>query len=112
MTYEFHCMKCDVMFDVVKPVAEIAHPELCKVCGNEATRSFVPSRIHIHGAAVEHAEYNPALGCITKNKKHRAELAKERGMVEIGNDFKSPDAIHKKFDGDREDRKKKAWEDV
>lgn len=35
---------------------------------------------------VEHAEYNPGLGCITKNSKHRAEIAKRKGLVEVGNE--------------------------
>lgn len=94
---------------MVKPVAEIAKVERCE-CGTAAERSFVPSRIHIHGAAVEHAEWNPGLGCVTKNKRDREEIAKRKGLVEVGNDYKSGDTIQKTFDTAREEKRKKDWD--
>jgi len=94
---------------VVKPVAEIAKVELCE-CGTPADRSFFPTRIHITGAKVEHAEWNPGLGCVTKNKRDREEIAKRQGLVEVGNDYKSGESIQKTFDQAREEKKKKEWD--
>jgi hypothetical protein len=59
---------------------------------------------------VESPEYNPALGQVVKNSKHRKDLAKEKGLIEIGNE--PVEKIHKKFDSDRAEKLKKAWEDV
>lgn len=61
---------------------------------------------------MQHAEFNPAFGQIVKNKYHRSELAKKHGWVEIGNDYKNPDLIHKQFDQIREEKREKAWESV
>lgn len=111
MTYEYECTKCAKRFDVIKSVKDIDVNEFCPNCEAPAERKF-SFRVHIIGAAVQNAEYNPALGCVVKNKAHREEIAKRKGLVEIGNDFKSPDDIHKKFDQDRAEKKNKAWEDA
>jgi hypothetical protein len=84
--------------------------ELCEKCGESATRQFMPRHLYFTGTKVEEAEYNPGLGCITKNKYHRAEIAKRKGLTEIGNE--PPERIHKHFEKVREEKREKAWEDV
>ena len=101
MTYEYACGACKFRFDVIKSYKDIDRNENCPGCGEFAVREFVPTRVHIHGAKVEHAEYNPALGCVVRDKKHRSEICKERGLVEIGNDWTSPSAMVDKDDKDR-----------
>lgn len=109
MTYEYLCERCDRRFDVVKSVKEIDRSERCDSCEGIAKRQF-SFRVHILGASVQHAEYNPAFGCVVKDKYHRAELAKRRGLVEIGNDFSSPDKIHKTYEAEREAKKEARYE--
>lgn len=70
-------------------------------------RAFAPSRIHIVGAKVTHAEYNPGLGCIVKNKRHKEELCRQMGVQEIGNE--KTEKIHKHYDQVRADKHKRGW---
>lgn len=109
MIYEYSCTHCGECFDVIKVVADMDRAEYCKACNQIAKRQFVPSRLHLSGTKVEHAEYNPGLGCVTKSKRHRAEIAKQKGLVELGNE--KPDSIHKHFDGEREQKLAKPYLD-
>jgi hypothetical protein len=84
--------------------------ESCPACGtDEAERLFRP-RIHIHGAKVESAEYNPGLGCVTKNKRHRAEICKRRDLVEVGNE--KPDTLFKETVEKRKKEREREWKDL
>lgn len=109
MVYEYRCVKCDNSFDVIKSVKDIDVNEFCD-CGAPAERVFVPSRVYFSGAKVAHAEYNPGLGCVVKNDRHKKDIMKRKGLVEIGNDFKSPKSIHKTFEQERKSRRAKRWE--
>jgi hypothetical protein len=60
--------------------------------------------------AVQHAEYNPAFGRVVRHRQHREELAKRHGMVEVGNE--TPETLHKVHDQAREEKARKAWENV
>lgn len=108
MTYEYKCVKCESVFDVIKSIADFDRNEFCEPCGAPAERQFTP-RVHIHGASVEHAEYNPGLGQVVKNRKHRAEVAKRLGLEEIGNDYKTPDRQHDENDKAREHRREERY---
>lgn len=95
MIYEFACSACCNKFDVWKPVSEFTREAACE-CGGTAQLVIHPPRGFIN-AAVEHAEYNPGLGCVVKNRTHRAEVAKRRGLIEVGNDATS-EGMHKAAD--------------
>lgn len=112
MTYEYQCVKCDYRFDVLKPARDMDVNEFCPDCGSPAERKFVPSRVYITGASVEHAEYNPGLGCVTKNKRDREEQAKRRGLVEVGNDYSSGEKMQTTFDTARTEKLNKRYEGV
>lgn len=112
MTYEYECSKCEHRFDVVKSVKDMDVNEFCPECEAPSVRQFVPSKVHFSGTSVQHAEYNPALGQVVRDKHHRQELCKRKGLVEIGNDFKSGESQQKQFDSDRARKREKAWEDL
>jgi hypothetical protein len=82
-------------------------PENCSKCNQEAIRQFSPNRLYLNGTKVEHAEYNPGLGCIVRNKSHRAELCKIKGVEEIGNE--KPDFLHNYYEKQREEKFEKSW---
>lgn len=109
MIYPYRCIQCSNEFDVVKSVKEIDNPEHCPKCGQLGER-FIASGIQFYGAKVEDAEYNPALGCIVKNSKHRRQLAKERGLEEIGNE--SVERVHRHFENRKEQELERAWDKV
>ena len=109
MRYPYRCPDCNAEFDVIKSVADIDLVEKCSKCGTEAVRYI--AQTHFYGASDwDKAEYNPAFGQVVRNGNHRKELAKRRGMEEIGNE--SVDNIHKRYDAQREQKRKDRWESV
>lgn len=109
MTYEYTCsnLGCELQFDVTKVMSEMDRPEVCPRCEATATRAFAPSRVYFSGTKVQEAEYNPGLGCIVRNKQHRAELCKIKGVEEIGNE--KPETLHKHYEAARKDKWEKSW---
>lgn len=110
MIYEYHCAKCETAFDVIKSAKEMEAVEHCKQCGSVCARHFVPSRVYFNGTKVEHAEYNPGLGTVVRNSSHRKELAKIKGVEEVGNE--PVESLHKYFEKAREDKVEKSWSEV
>lgn len=108
-TYEYYCEKCDLGRDVIKPIQEYKSPESCAQCGNEMQKVF-SGRVHFIGTKIEDAEFNVGLGEVTKSKRHREELARRKGAIELGNE--KPDSVHKHFENSREEKLKKSWDDV
>lgn len=111
MTYEYLCEKCGHLFDVIKSLKDIDKKEECHTCGNIAERQF-SANVHFIGTAVQSAEYNPGLGCVVKNKHHREEIAKRKGLIEVGSDYGTGKKMQKSFDADRKKKQDKRWDDV
>lgn len=117
--FKYLCPKCEAISFILKETRDTEREESCTGCKNPLTlenRVVENSRRAINnlivGAKVEDAEYNPGLGVVTKSKRHREEVARQIGAVEIGNDYKSSDAMSKEFDKKREDKINKNWEDA
>lgn len=90
-------------------MADIDQTEKCADCGFVASR-FI-ARTHFYGASDwDKAEYNPAFGQVVRNSIHRRELAKRKGMEEIGTE--PVENIHKHFDAQREKKRKDRWDSV
>jgi putative FmdB family regulatory protein len=102
MVYEYYCESCNIAFDVVKSTSEYNSKEYCQSCLGNTVKLF--SRPQLIGLS-DRAEYNPAFGCIVKNKQHRNELAKRHGFIEVGNEKVD-------FTKQREDKRAKNWESV
>lgn len=110
--YDYFCETCQIEFDIFKSIKEHRNKEPCPKCGKESPQDLSRCRPQFIGTKIEDAEFNIGLGKITKSKRHREELTKQAGMVEIGNDFKEPDKIHQHFDKNRAEKLKKSWDDV
>lgn len=119
--FDISCKKCGRSFEYSKSLKTDNNPA-CIYCDSDKTvilekvrktkpPKIIDSGIVITGGRIEDAEYNPGLGQVTKSKRHREELAKRMGMEEIGNDFKTPDRIHEKFDKDLAEKIKRRWDD-
>ena len=108
-TYDYFCDKCDKDYEVIKSIKEYDGKDQCPACENIGTRIF-SCNIQFIGTKVEDAEYNPAFGKVVKNKYERNELAKKFNVIEIGNE--NPNKIHANFDKQREEKRKKAYEDI
>ena len=107
--YDYECEKCQSTESRYKSIAEYNTEEYCSACQNPLTK-LLNCRVHFVGAKVEDAEYNVGLGAITKSSQHRKELAKRKGLEEIGNE--SPDKIKKHYAQEREQKRKANWEKV
>lgn len=108
--YKYECQDCQIINDIVKPMSESSREEKCDKCSTILRRIY--TSFHVIGASVENAEYNPGLGCVVKNKRHREEIAKQRGLTEIGNDFGSGEKMQKHFEKKRKDEREKAWDNI
>ena len=110
MIYPYRCQECSHNFDVVKSVKQIDSLEECQACGSSSTERLFSAQIYFIGAKVEDSEYNPGLGCVTKGKRHREEIAKQRGLVEVGNE--SADTLHKESVVKKEKQREREWSEL
>lgn len=108
MLYAYTCVKCETRFDVAKSVKDIDRPE--EHCGAPAKRDFVPTILHLSKTKVQHAEYNPGLGQVVRNQRHKEDLCKRLGVEPIGNDYGSGEKMQQKFEADREAKRELDWE--
>lgn len=108
--YDFRCDKCDEVFEVAMSIKDYDGQGQCPTCKNISTERIWSSAVYFVGASVESPEYNPGLGQIVKNSKHRKEICKEKGLIEVGNE--KPETIRKHLDKAREEKLKKSWDEV
>jgi putative FmdB family regulatory protein len=101
--YEYQCPECKHEFVISKHHSEYRAPEFCIRCDSLANKLVSLPNIN----KVEQGEFNHGLGCWTKNKKHRDEIAKRKGLVEVGNE--TPTTIHQNAEGNK---KKNTWGDI
>lgn len=111
MTYDYACDKCRTIFQLERRMGHAKPHEPCPNCKDEGRRLY-SANIYLNGTKVTHPEYNPAFGCVVKNKRHKEDLAKAMNVHEVGNDFGSGDKMGKHFDKVREDRRRKVWDDI
>lgn len=107
MIYEYECPDCNHNFDVIKHHSQYNSPENCIKCGALARKIINTAPMT---AKVEKHEYNPGLGCVTKGKKHREEICKQRGLVEVGTENISK--IHKTSKKTLEDKLESRYKDI
>lgn len=111
VTYDYNCAKCDKDFETQESIKEYTGLAKCPTCGNiSKDRLFKNGSITLIGTGVEDREFNPGLGIVTKNSKHRKDEAKARGLEEMGTE------CSKKYQDTQEkslkDRMKKRWDEV
>jgi len=106
--YPYVCPNCDHSFDVIKRMKFIDSTEKCRKCGTHldknhrkiATQTFRDEK-------VEDITWDMALGCYVKSNKHRRQIAKSRGLEEVGNE--PLDNMIKHYEKQREDTAKARW---
>lgn len=108
MNYDYKCKEHGV-FEIWKPMSEAAKPEHCPTCGTEGVRLW-NNKSGFMGEKVEHASFNPGLGCVVKSRRHASEIAASRGLVEVGNE--KPDTVHKEMDSLREHKREQSYNEV
>ncbi len=110
-TYEWSCESCGHEWDVVTTIANRDEPEKCNKCPGQGVRGITTASIDKSSAGDwNNVSYNPGLGCWTKSWKHGREIAKARGLEEIGNE--RPDKIEKSFEKQRAETREQRWRDA
>lgn len=94
--YEYECTKCGHGDEIFKSISEYDREEACAECKTPMQRLI--SKGHFLYAEVQEAYYNHGLGCVVKNRKHKDELAKRKGLIEVGNDKPTEDIKHNPYE--------------
>lgn len=110
MIYLYYCPKCHREFDVIKSVSEYKTPEKCELCETLAEKRI--GRINLFRVNDWTESYNPAFGCVVKNKKHQREILakyRDKGQTfeEVGNE--PVENIHKYYDRQRAEKQAERW---
>ena len=111
MIYDYICNECQHKWDVIKSASQIDDIEACPNCQKTNNRRIITGGSgFLYAGDWDKAQYNPAFGCMVKNRRHRAELAKQFGVEEIGNEpiNKIHDTIDKEREKKLEARREKA----
>lgn len=113
-TYDYLCGKCKHEFTDIKGIKAYSEDSNCQCpsCDTKCTvqnRDFSRLKVHLTGTQVESAEFNPGLGCVVKSKKHREEIAKKKGYVEVGNDFNSGEKMQTDFEKKKKEELETNW---
>lgn len=101
MTYTYSCNSCQRTWSEHRRIVDRDSPISCE-CGSADTfrQKVVPVQICALAAADWNNPYfNHGLGCEVKSDKHAREIAKARGLTEVGNE--DPVKIQKKYEADR-----------
>lgn len=107
-TYVYQCTSCGARSEIVKSIRLASQEEICDKC--QITLDRVYTTFQILGARVEHAEFNPGLGCVTRNSRERKEIAARKGLIEVGNE--TPDTLFKETVVKKEKQREKEWNDL
>lgn len=104
MIYVYECGICNHTAEIAKHHSEIDSVEFCPSCNVEMHRVIQASNFkcydHMYG------EWNPGLGEHVHSEKHKKQIMKEKGLVEIGNEQVD------KFIESPEKRQEREWKDV
>lgn len=109
-TYEWKC-ETHGNWDVSVRIAERDDPQPCPTCGTHGVKQLSAPNIDKSAAGGWNSQsYNPGLGCWTKNSKHASQIAKSRGLVEVGNE--PVENIQKAQDKARAETAEKRWQEA
>jgi len=104
--HRFKCRDCDCVFEVIIDHGKnesIKDVFPCQECGSENT-NWKPS-VQIDRFSEQFPYFDRGLGVWLKNKAHRRQICKERGLTPIGNDL-DEDKVFSQFDNRREKEEK------
>lgn len=111
-TYLYACPSCATGFDVIKSMSQLDRDEECPACKRVcASKDRQMPRVNFSGAGDWNTQgFHPALGCYTSSNKHARDIAKRRGLIEVGNE--KPEAIHKACEKQRAETREQRWKDA
>ncbi len=105
MIYQYRCDECKIDFDVIKGAVDYNKDEFCK-SGHLSRKVFSIMR-----PVIDHSrrQYCPIVKAVVKNNTHRRQIAKEKGMIEMGNEC--PNKTYERMEKEREKTLSKRYDD-
>jgi Cu2+-containing amine oxidase len=94
---------------VIKRIAQCDDLENCPLC----KKAEIEGKHRLLGAVIFYGEkqddafYSIPLGRVVNGKKHMRQLAKEKGLIEVGNE--KVDKLHSDADNYHENKSKERW---
>ena len=101
MIYPYECNTCSATTEFIRPVSMHTHIESCQ-CGSDMRQVYSLARPIVDNME---SEYYPSLGAVVKSKRHRREIMKRQGLIEVGNE--SHATVHAEMTKQRESRRRK-----
>lgn len=92
MIYPYSCTVCSATTEVIAPVSMHTHYQAC-ACGETMNQVYSLSKPIVDDME---ATYYPSLGGVIKSKKHRKEVMKRKGLIEVGNE--RPATVHSEME--------------
>lgn len=118
LRYPFRCKDCGSEFDLIMRVSDYEKLQTaesgkritaCTNCKGPAQRFYTPHEV-CGADDWNNQTWNQGLGCYTKSNKHARDIAKSKGLIEVGNE--KTDTIHKEFDTKREEKRQERWDNA
>jgi putative FmdB family regulatory protein len=110
VNYPYRCSACAHEFEVIKSVKFIDDPETCEKCNASAER-YISSRQSFYGASDwDNAHFSPVLGEVVRNNAEVRRKAKERGLIEVGNE--PVEKINSHFDKMRQKKSEQEYKQI
>lgn len=100
---------CDAhLWPVVTTVADRDTPSSCPECKAPGVRQItLPNIDKTAAGSWNQGGFNPGLGCWTNSTKHARQIAKSRGLEEVGNE--DPEKMQKRDDQNRKEGIERRW---
>ncbi len=96
------------LWTVVTTVDDRDTPSSCPECKAPGVRQItLPNLDRSAASAWNNQQFNPALGCYTRNDQHAKKIAKARGLEEVGNE--PVENIHKFYEKKNTEIREKRW---
>ena len=106
--YDYRCKSCLDTFDVCKTISNADIIETCPHCKAECDKTHrIISAKEFYGEKPEEPFYSVPLGKWVKGKSDMRKQAKQRGLIEVGNE--NIDTLHDRADRDRKKREDNRW---
>lgn len=87
MIYEYFCSNCAVTTEITKTLAELNRQELCNDCDNSMVRHLT-GKVGFSGEKTDshNSYFHHGLGKMVRSDKHASQMAKDQGLIELGNE--------------------------
>ena len=106
--YDYKCKSCQDVFDVYKTIANADIIETCPHCQAECDKTHrIISGHEFYGEKPEEPFFSVPLGKWVKGKNDMRRQAKQRGLIEIGNE--NIETLNDRADRDQQKRDRERW---